>query len=264
MGGGHPYEVGNIEACYQFYERACYSQVWDSSDHHDRWRISLHIEEFRKFTADMGIKLIRSSLYYAQANGQAKASNQSLIKLIKRKIDEHPRRWHKVLSEALWAHRISCHGATKTSSYHLVYGQEAVLPWEITASSRRVEFQNDLIAEEYAALMNDNVEDLMELRLWSLEKIKENKAKVDRTYNKKVKLKKFQVKDLVWESVLPLGTKVAAYGKWSPNWHGPYRIDQVLPRNAYMLEELDSVKLPVAVNGQHLKKYFPSMWDDRQ
>jgi hypothetical protein len=174
-------------------------------------------EEFRKFTADVGIKLIRSSPYYAQANGQAEASNQSIIKLIKRKIDEHPRRWHEVLSEALWAHRISCHGAIKTSSYNLVYGQEVILPWEITASSRHVEFQNDLIAEEYAALMNDNIEDLAKLRLWALEKIKENKAKVARAYNKKVKLKEFQVKDLVWEAVLPLGTKDAAYRKWSPN-----------------------------------------------
>jgi hypothetical protein len=37
--------------------------------------------------------------------------------------------------------------------------------------------------------MNDNVEDLMELRLWSLEKIKENMARVACAYNKKVKLK---------------------------------------------------------------------------
>jgi hypothetical protein len=97
-------------------------------------------EEFKKFAADMGIKLIRSSSYYAQANGQVEASNQSLNKLIKRKIDEHPRCWHEVLSEALWAHRISCHGAIKTSPYHLVYGQEAILPWEIMAGSRHVEF----------------------------------------------------------------------------------------------------------------------------
>jgi hypothetical protein len=212
--------------------------------------------------ADVRIKLIRSSPYYAQANGQAEASNQIIIKLIKGKIDEHPRRWHEVLSEALWAHRISCHGATKTSPYHLVYGQEAILPWEITADSRGVEFQNDLTAEEYATSMNENIKDLTELRLWSLERIKENKAKVARAYNKKVKLKEFQVRDLVWEAVLPLGTKDAAYRKWSPNWHGPSRIDQVLPRNAYMLEEFDGVKFPVAVNGQHLKKYFPSMWDN--
>ena len=136
-----------------------------------------------------------------------------------------------------------------------------MLPWEITAGSRRVEFQNDLSAEQYAALMNDNVEDLTELRLWSLEKIKENKAKVARAYNKKVKPKDFQVGDLVWEAVLPLRTKDKRFGKWSPTWHGPYKVDQVLPMNAYMLEELDGVKFPVAVNGQHLKKYFPSMWE---
>ena len=130
----------------------------------------------------MGIKLIRSSPYYAQANGQAEASNRSLIKLIKRNIDGYPKRWHEVLSEALWAYRISCHGSIKTSPYHLVYGQDVVLPWEITARSRRVEFQNDLTTEQYAALMNDNVEDLTELRLWSLEKIKDNK---------KVRLKEF-------------------------------------------------------------------------
>jgi hypothetical protein len=221
-------------------------------------------EEFKKFAIDMGIKLIWSSPYYAQANGQAEASNQSLIKLIKRKIDEHSKRLREVLSEALWAYHVSCHGATKTSPYHLVYGQEAVLPWEITACSRCVEFQNKLTAEEHVALMNDNIEELTELKLWSLEKIKENKAKVARVYNKKVKPKEFQVGDLVWEAVLPLGTKDTAYGKWSPNWHGPYRVDQVLHGNAYMLEELDGVKFLVVVNGQHLKKYFPSMWDDGQ
>jgi hypothetical protein len=46
-------------------------------------------EEFRKFAANVGIKLIRSSPYYAQANGRAEASNRSLIKLIKRKINVH-------------------------------------------------------------------------------------------------------------------------------------------------------------------------------
>jgi hypothetical protein len=79
--------------------------------------------------------------------------------------------------------------------------------------------------------------------LQSLEKIKENKAKVARAYNKKVKPKEFQVGDLVWEAVLPLGTKDVAYGKWSPNWHGPYRVDQVLHGNAYMLEELDGEEI---------------------
>jgi hypothetical protein len=49
-----------------------------------------------------------------------------LIKLIKKKIEENPRRWHEVLSEALWAHCISRHGAIKVTPFELVYGQEAV------------------------------------------------------------------------------------------------------------------------------------------
>ncbi|KAK1685906.1 hypothetical protein QYE76_046754 [Lolium multiflorum] len=114
------------------------------------------------------------------------------------------------------------------------------------------------------ALMSDTIEDATELRLWSLEKIKENKARVARAYNKKVRPKEFQVGDLVWEAVLPLGTRDKAYGKWSPNWHGLYKVVQALKGNAYMLEELSGEKFPVAVNGQHLKKYFPSMWDDGQ
>jgi hypothetical protein len=74
---------------------------------------------------------LNSSPYYAQANGHAEASNKILIRLIEKKIEERPRRWHEVLSEALWAHRTAKHGAIKITPYELVYGQEAMLPVEI-------------------------------------------------------------------------------------------------------------------------------------
>jgi hypothetical protein len=48
------------------------------------------------------MKLLNSSPYYAQANGQAEVANKGIIKLIKRKIDENPKRWHTILNEALW------------------------------------------------------------------------------------------------------------------------------------------------------------------
>ena len=44
-----------------------------------------------------------------------------------------------------------------------------------------------------------------------------------------------------------------------------HKMKWLIRRSGYywptMLEELDGVKFPVAVNGQHLKKYFPSMWE---
>ena len=74
-------------------------------------------EEFEEFATRMGSKLLNSSPYCAQANGQAKASNKGVIKLIKRKIDEYPRKWHTVLNKALWAYRMACHGATKVDTW---------------------------------------------------------------------------------------------------------------------------------------------------
>ena len=87
-------------------------------------------EEFRDFATGMGIKLLNFSPYYAQVNSQVEASNQILIKLIKKKIEEQPRKWYLTLNEALWAYRMACLGSIKSSPYELVYGHNAVLPCE--------------------------------------------------------------------------------------------------------------------------------------
>jgi hypothetical protein len=39
-----------------------------------------------------GIKLLNSSPYYAHANGQAESTNKTLVKLIKKKIEDNPKR----------------------------------------------------------------------------------------------------------------------------------------------------------------------------
>ena len=83
-----------------------------------------------------------------------------MIKLIKKKIEEQPRKWHSTLNEALWAYRMACHGSIKTSPYELVYGYNAVLPWEVQTGSRRVTLQNDLSTEVYKNLMIDDLEEL--------------------------------------------------------------------------------------------------------
>ena len=120
--------------------------------------------EFDEFVVGMGIKVFNSSPYYAQANGQAEASNKGIIKLIKRKIEGNPRRWHTLLNEALWSSWMACHGSTKGSPYQLVYGHDAVLPWKIKTGSRRVSVQDQLATDDYATLMKDELDDLAEHR----------------------------------------------------------------------------------------------------
>jgi hypothetical protein len=77
-----------------------------------------------------------------------------------------------------------------------------------------------------------------------------------------VKIKSFQVGELVWKTKLPIETKSNKFGKWSPSWEGPYKVVKVIFGNSYMLETLKGDRLPRAINGRYLKKYFPSVWKE--
>jgi transposase InsO family protein len=54
--------------------------------------LSFIFHQVHEFAESLKIKLIRSSSYYAQANSQVESSNKTLIKLIKKKIDENPKK----------------------------------------------------------------------------------------------------------------------------------------------------------------------------
>jgi hypothetical protein len=82
---------------------------------------------------------------------------------------------------------MACHGATKVSLYQLVYGHDVVLPWELRAGSRRNSLQDQLPADDYSAMMKEELEDLARDRLRALENIEKNKRRVARWYDKKVK-----------------------------------------------------------------------------
>ena len=59
-----------------------------------------------------------------------------------------------------------------------------------------------LTADDNATLMKDGLDDLAELRLRALISIEENKKRVAKWYDKKVKTKEFVDGDLVWKLIV--------------------------------------------------------------
>jgi hypothetical protein len=74
--------------------------------------------------------------------------------------------------------------------------------------------------------------------------------RVARAYNKKVKKKLFEVRDLIWKTILPIGSKSKKFGKWLPNWEGLYRIEKVIAENYYMVQSMQGTSLPRVLNGK--------------
>jgi hypothetical protein len=98
--------------------------------------------------------------------------------------------------------------------------------------------------------MLDRHDEVSEERMRVVGEIERDKLRVARVYNKKVKEKSFQVGDFIWKTILPIGSKSNKFGKWSSNWEQPYRIEEVIPGNFYMVQSVQGTSLPRALNGK--------------
>jgi hypothetical protein len=59
----------------------------------------------------------------------------------------------------------------------------------------------------------DKIDDVPESRFKALEEIEKEMIKIAKAYNKRVMEKSFQVGDLVWKTILPLGTQSGKFWK---------------------------------------------------
>ena len=65
------------------------------------------------------------------------------------------------------------------------------MPVEVNLDAYRLSKQNDLTAVDYHDLMMDNIDEVNDKRLQALKKNENDKLRVARAYNKKVKAKSF-------------------------------------------------------------------------
>ena len=149
----------------------------------------------------------------------------------------------------MWAYHTTPQSSTMETPFSLVYGLDAMIPVEIHESSPRflgfgAEESNeerkmnlDLIdaAREEARIMAEAVQRRVELQ-----------------YSSKVKLRQFQVGDLVMRKAHPYELE----NKLSPKWTGPFRVIKAKGNGSYKLEALEGGPIPRSWNAANLKFYF--------
>jgi len=188
------------------------------------------------------IALHHSSPYYPQGNGQAEATNKTLIKIIKKTCKSNKfTDWPEKLVEALWAYRTSIRTPTRQTPYSLTFGMEAVVPYEILIPSLRVQLNKEFSIDEHCSALLTQLE-LLDERRWSAA----NHARVYQNilacfYQKKVFERKFKVGEMVVKRIFvkPGGPR----SKLQPNWEGPYVISHTFPGNAYRLVNAEGEEL---------------------
>jgi len=133
--------------------------------------------------------------------------------------------------------------------FSLVYGSDAMIPVEIHESSRRF---LGFVAEESNEERRVNLDLIDEAREEAKIKAEAVKKRVERQYSSKVKLRQFQVGDLVMRKGHPYELE----NKLSPKWTGPFRITKGKGNGSYKLETLEGGPIPRSWNAAYLKFYF--------
>jgi transposase InsO family protein len=128
------------------------------------WRVLAFVQEY-------GIKILNSTPYYAQANGQAKSTNKIIKANLRKVVNNNPSNLDELLLEVLWAYRTFKRLSINTTPFSLVYGHDAVLPVEVTVQSLRVARQNELSHIDYENAMMAEMDDLDEAQVAALNSI---------------------------------------------------------------------------------------------
>jgi hypothetical protein len=79
----------------------------------------------------MGIQLVHSTPYYPQGNGLTESFNKSLIRIIRKLLEENQKSWDSKLKFSLWADIVTNKKSIGTSPFKLVYCIDAIFPIQL-------------------------------------------------------------------------------------------------------------------------------------
>ena len=86
---------------------------------------------YKNFCNELKIKNLYSTPWYLQSNGQAEASNKTMLNALKKRLDTAKGKWMDELPRVLWANTTNAHRPTGISPFALNYGMEAIILIEI-------------------------------------------------------------------------------------------------------------------------------------
>ncbi|WVZ14277.1 hypothetical protein V8G54_011843 [Vigna mungo] len=130
--------------------------------------------------------------------------------------------WHEMLPFALHGYRTSVRTSTGATPFSLVYGMEAVPPFEVEIPSLRVLMETQLEEADWVQTRFDQLNLIEEKRLIAASHGKLYQQRVKRAFDKKI---------------LPI--QKDHRGKWTPNYEGPYVVKKAFDGGTLILTKMD-------------------------
>jgi len=182
---------------------------------------NLNNQMMNELCEEFKIKHHNSSPYRPKMNGAVEAANKNIKKIIQKMVVTY-KDWHEMLPFALHGYRTSVRTSTGATPFSLVYGMEAVLPFEVEIPSRRVLMETKLEEAEWVKARYDQLNLIEEKRLAAVCHGQLYQKRMKKAFDKKVRPREFHERDLVVKKIISV--QKDHRGKWMPNYEGPYMV----------------------------------------
>ncbi|RVW81428.1 Pol polyprotein [Vitis vinifera] len=207
---------------------------------------------FRNFCSELNIRNSYSTPRYPQSNGQAEATNKTLINALKKRLEQAKGKWVEELPGVLWAYRTTPGRPTGNTPFSLTYGMDVVIPTEIGLPTIRT----DAAKQKDANMdLGRNLDWADEVRESAAIRMADYQQRASAHYNRKVRPRNFKNGALVLRKVFENTAEVGA-GKFQANWEGPYIVSKANEMEPIILQKLDGTPLLRPWNVFNLKQYY--------
>ena len=147
-----------------------------------------------------------------------------------------------MLPFALHGYRTSVRTSTGATPYSLVYGMEAVLPFEVKVPSQRIMAESGLKESEWAQARYDQLNLVEGKRLAAMSHGRLYQRRIKNAFDKKVLPRKFNEGDLVLKKMSHAVKDIR--GKLAPKYEGPFVVKRAFSGGALILTHMDGEELP--------------------
>ena len=210
----------------------------------------IHTDRGSQFTSDLMSKVNRmlaikhtfSSPYHAMGNGAVERLNGTIKMTLRKLIKEQPKEWDRFLVPLLFALRDGVHEGHGFTPFELVYGRSTRGPMKILRELWTKDEIEEETRNEYQYMLNlqEKISDTCRI---AQEELAKNQRKSEKYYNRKARLRKFDIGGYV-KVLLPLKTN-----KMQMKWRGPYEI----------VDKIGELDYRVKLNDGKVKTYHVNM-----